>query len=96
MLAEPIMILTIRVNQTITLHGLNSYGDVGQLFLNEIGGKKERDLPPMALCLEGINLAVVPLANRVNAGSRSEWSLDKAESHAPGGCGQVPQLLQLK
>lgn len=42
MLAEPIMILTMCVNQTITLHGLNSYGDVGQLFLNEIGGKRKR------------------------------------------------------
>lgn len=59
-------------------------------------GEKERDLPPIALCLEGINLAVVPLANRVNAESRSKCSLDESKSHALGGCGQVPQLLQLK
>lgn len=84
------------ISQTLTLHSLHLYSDVCQLLLNETGGEKKKDLPPTALCLEGTNLAAVPLASRVNAGSRSEWSLDEAESHALGGCGQVPQLLQLK
>lgn len=50
---------------------LNVYSDVGQLFLNETGKKKERekDMPPTALYLEGINLTMVLRASRVNAGS---------------------------
>ena len=41
MLAEPITVITISVNQTIMLYSLNVHSDVGQLFLNETEEKKK-------------------------------------------------------